>query len=193
MRKLIVTEFVTLDGVMEAPGGEPTHPHTGWVFDFMGPEQEAFKLEETLEADAHLIGRVTYESFAGAWPKRKGEFADKINSMPKYVVTTTLDELEWSNSTPIKGDVAEEVRKLKQQDGGPILVAGSRTLVHTLMEHDLIDEYRLMVFPVVLGSGKRLFPESPDKTTLELVDTKRFDTGVQVHTYRPAGREPRAS
>ena len=184
MRKLIVTEFVTLDGVMEAPGGEPTHPHTGWVFDFMCDEQQEFKLQEVLEADAHLIGRVTYESFAGAWPERTGEFAEKMNSMPKYVVTTTLDELEWNNSTPIKGDVAEEVTKLKKQDGGPILVAGSRTLVHTLMEHDLIDEYRLMVFPVVLGSGKRLFPESPDKTTLELVDTKTFDTGVQVHTYR---------
>jgi dihydrofolate reductase len=186
MRKLIVTEFVTLDGVMEAPGGEPGHPHSGWVFDFMGEEQQEYKLQEVLEADAHLIGRVTYESFAGAWPEREGVFADKVNSMPKYVVTTTLDELEWNNSTPIKGDVAAEVAKLKQQDGGPILVAGSRTLVHTLMEHDLVDEFRLMVFPVVLGSGDRLFPESADKLSLELVDTKTFETGVQVHTYRPA-------
>jgi dihydrofolate reductase len=193
MRKLIVTEFVTLDGVMEAPGGEPTHPHTGWVFAFTGDEQHKFKLQEVLEADAHLLGRVTYESFAGAWPERTGEFADKMNSMPKYVVTTTLDELDWNNSTPIRGDVAEEVAKLKQEEGGPILVAGSRTLVQTLMEHDLIDEYRLMVFPVVLGSGKRLFPESPDKTTLEPVDTKTFDSGVQVHTYRPAGHEPQLS
>jgi dihydrofolate reductase len=192
MRKLIVTEFITLDGVMEAPGGEPTHPHSGWVFDFMSAEQEQFKLQEVLEADAHLIGRVTYESFAGAWPERAGEFADKMNSMPKYVVTTTLDELEWNNSAPIKGNVAEEVMTLKRQDGGPILVAGSRMLVHTLMEHDLIDEYRLMVFPVVLGSGRRLFPESPNKTTLELVDSKAFDTGVQVHTYRPARREQQA-
>jgi dihydrofolate reductase len=187
MRKLVVTEFVTLDGVMEAPGGEPTHPHTGWVFDFIGKEQEEFKLQELLEADAQLIGRVTYESFAGAWPERAGEMADKMNSMPKYVVTTTLDELDWNNSIPIKGDVAGQVARLKQEDGGPILVAGSRTLVHTMMEHDLVDEYRLMVFPVVLGSGKRLFPESPDKTTLELVDTKTFETGVQVNTYRPAG------
>jgi dihydrofolate reductase len=193
MRKLIVTEFVTLDGVMEAPGGEPTHPHSGWVFDFMGDEQQEFKLKEVLEADVHLIGRVTYESFAGAWPERTGEFADKVNSMPKYVVTTTLDELGWNNSTPIKGDLAEEVTKLKQQDGGPILVAGSRTLVHALMKLDLIDEYRLMVFPVVLGSGKRLFPESPDKTKLELVDTRTFDTGVQVHTYRSAGKEPESA
>ena len=188
MRKLIVTEFVTLDGVMEAPGGEPSHPHSGWVFDFMGPEQEQFKFQELLETDAQLLGRVTYEGFAGAWPQRSGEFADKMNSMPKYVVTSKLDDLEWENSTPIKGDVAEEVAKLKQQDGGPILVAGSCSLVHALMEHDLVDEYRLMVFPVVLGSGMRLFPESPDKTSLELVDTRTFDTGVQVNTYRPAGR-----
>jgi dihydrofolate reductase len=186
MRKLIVTEFVTLDGVMEAPGGEETHPHTGWVFDFIGEEQMEYKLKETLEADAHLIGRVTYESFADAWPKREGPFADKINSMPKYVATTTLDELEWNNSVPIKGDVAEEVGKLKQEEGGPLLVAGSRTLVQTLIENDLVDEFRLMVFPVVLGSGKRLFPESPDKLSLELVDNQTFSTGVQVNTYRPA-------
>ena len=193
MSKLIVTEFVTLDGVMEAPGGEPTHPHSGWVFDYMGPEQEEFKFQEILEADAHLIGRVTYESFAGAWPKRSGEFADRMNSMPKYVATTTLDELEWNNSTPIRGDVPTEVAKLKQQDGGSILVAGSRTLVHTLVENDLVDELRLMVFPVVLGSGKRLFPESPDKVPLELTDTKTFATGVQVNTYQPAGRAAQAA
>jgi dihydrofolate reductase len=185
MRKLIVTEFVTLDGVMEAPGGEPGHPHSGWVFDFVGDEQMKYKFDEVLEADVQLIGRVTYESFAGAWPEREGPFADRMNSMRKYVVTTTLDELEWNNSTPIKGDVAAEVAKLKEQAGGDILVAGSRTLVHTLMEHDLVDEYRLMVFPVVVGSGDRLFPETPDKTTLELTDTKTFETGVQVHTYRP--------
>ncbi len=186
MRKLIVTEFVTLDGVMEAPGGEPGHPHSGWVFDFMGDEQMKYKFDEILEADAQLIGRVTYESFAGAWPEREGPFAEKMNSMPKYVVTTTLDELEWDNCTAIRDDIPGEVAKLKQENGGPILVAGSRTLVHTLMEHDLVDEYRLMVFPVVLGSGDRLFPESPDKTTLELTDTKTFETGVQVNTYRPA-------
>ena len=189
MRKLIVTEFVTLDGVMEAPGGEPGHPHSGWVFDFMGDEQMKYKFDEILEADVQLIGRVTYESFAGAWPEREGPFAEKMNSMPKYVVTTTLDELEWDNCTAIRDDIPGEVAKLKQEDGGPILVAGSRTLVHTLMEHDLVDEYRLMVFPVALGSGARLFPESPDKLTLELTDTKRFETGVQVNTYRPTVSE----
>jgi dihydrofolate reductase len=188
MRKLVVTEFVSVDGVMEAPGGEPGYAHSGWVGDYMSDAQAAFKLQEVLDADAHLLGRVTYESFAGAWPKRSGPFADKVNSMPKYVVTTTLDELEWENCIPIRGDVAAEVATLKQSDGGPLLVAGSRTLVHTLMENDLVDEYRLMVFPVVLGSGKRLFGDSPDKTPLELVDTTTFESGVQVNTYRPVGQ-----
>jgi dihydrofolate reductase len=187
MSKLIVTEFVTLDGVMEAPGGEPSHPHSGWVFDFMSPEQEQYKLNETLEAESHLLGRVTYESFAGAWPEREGEFADKINSMPKYVVSSTLsDPLEWNNSTLIQGDVADEVGKLKQQDGGPILVAGSATLVHSLIENDLVDELRLMVFPVIIGGGKRPFPESQQKKPFKLTDTATFASGVAVYTYEPA-------
>jgi dihydrofolate reductase len=182
--KLIVSEFVTLDGVMEAPGGEPGHPHSGWVFDFMTPEQERYKLDEVLEAEALLLGRVTYEGFAAAWPARGGEFADKMNDMPKYVVSTTLQQLDWNNSTLIGGDVAGEVGKLKQQDGGPILLAGSRTLVQSLMADGLVDEFRLMIFPVVLGSGRRLFPETPDKTPLELADTQAFSSGVVVHTYR---------
>lgn len=188
MRKLIVSEFVSLDGVMEAPGGEEGHPHSGWVFDFLSPEQEKYKLEEVLESDALLLGRVTYEGFSAAWPERGGEFADKMNEMPKFVVSSTLNELQWNNSTLIEGDVAEEVAKLKREDGGPILVTGSCTLVHTLVEHDLVDEYRVMVFPLVLGSGKRLFPETPEKTVLSLVDTRSFDSGVQVHTYEPAER-----
>jgi dihydrofolate reductase len=187
MSKLIVSEFVTLDGVMEAPGGEPTHPHSGWVFDFMGPEQQQYKLDEVREAESLLLGRVTYEGFSEAWPEREGEFADKMNSMPKHVVSSTLSEpLEWSNSTLMHGDVAGEVAKLKQQDGGPILVAGSQTLLHSLIENDLVDEYRLMVFPVLLGSGKRWYPESPDKRVLKLVDTKPFESGVVVHHYHPA-------
>ena len=186
MADLIVTEFVTLDGVMEAPGGEPGHPHSGWVFDFMGPEQQEFKLQEVLEAESHLLGRVTYESFAGAWPQREGPFAEKMNAMPKYVVTSTLDELEWNNSTPLQGDVVTAVEKLKQDTDGPILVAGSRTLLHTLIENELIDELHLMVFPVAVGSGAKVFPESPDKTTLQLTDSKIFASGVQVNTYRPA-------
>jgi len=187
MSKLVVTEFVTLDGVMEAPGGEPTHPHSGWVFDFMSPEQEQYKLEEALEAGSHLLGRVTYQSFAAAWPEREGEFADKINSMPKYVVSSTLeDPLEWNNSTLIKGDIVEEVGKLKEQDGGPILVAGSATLVHSLIENDLVDELRLMVFPVMIGGGKRPFPDSQQKKPFRLIHTKTFGSGVAVHTYEPA-------
>jgi dihydrofolate reductase len=187
VRKLIVSEFVTLDGVMEAPGGEEGHPHTGWVLDFIGPEQNKYKLDEVLAAEALLLGRVTYEGFAGAWPQRTGVFADKMNSMPKLVASTTLQDLDWNNSKLIQGDVAEGVAKLQEQDGGEILVAGSRTLVHTLMRHGLVDEYRLMVFPVVLGSGRRLFPETPDKTVLKLVDTQPFASGVVAHTYRAGG------
>ncbi len=192
MRKLIVSEFVTLDGVMEAPGGEKGHPHTGWVFTFMGPEQLAYKLAEVLEAESLLIGRITYESFAGAWPRRSGEFADKMNTMKKHVVSRTLDNPEWNNCEVIKDDVAGAVTKLKQGDGGPILVAGSRTLVHTLMQHGLVDEFRLMIFPVVLGSGRKLFPDTPDKTVLSLVESKAFATGVVAHTYRPAEAKARA-
>ena len=186
MKKLIVSEFVTLDGVMEAPGGEPGHPHSGWVFDFMGPEQIQYKLQETQEAEDLLIGRVTYEGFAGAWPKREGAFAEKMNAMPKHVVSTTLTTPDWNNTRVIARDVPAEIAKLKHQDGGPILVAGSRTLVHTLLAHDLIDELRLMVFPVVLGSGRKIFPESENKTILKLTGSRVFDTGVTVLTYEPA-------
>ena len=204
MSTLVVSEFVTLDGVMEAPGGEPGHPHTGWVRDFMGPEVLRWKLDEILEAEALLIGRVTWESFAGAWPDRSQgaragdrdldnvasedggvrRFADKMNGMPKHVVSTTLKDPAWNNSHVIAKDVVREVARLKAKDGGPLLVAGSRTLVHTLAAHDLVDEWRLMVFPVVLGSGGRLFPESPDKMSLGLADTVTFPSGVVVHTYR---------
>lgn len=188
MSKLFVTEFVSLDGVMEAPGGEPTHPHAGWVFDFMGEEQMAWKLAETMEAESLLIGRVTYEGFAAAWPDRDGEFADKMNTMPKHVASTTLaGELAWTNSTVLQGDVLEAVGKLKEGDGGPIMIAGSCTLVHALHNAGLIDEYRLMIFPVVLGSGLRVFPDTPDKTALKLVDSQVFESGVIVHTYHRAG------
>ncbi|MEK6252310.1 MAG: dihydrofolate reductase family protein [Actinomycetota bacterium] len=189
MGKVVVTEFVSLDGVMEDPGGAEDFEHGGWTFEFdRGPEGDKFKLDEVLDADAQLLGRVTYQGFAEAWPSMTDEagFADKMNSMPKYVVSTTLEEVEWNNSTLIKGDVAEEVSKLKQQPGGDILVAGSATLVHTLMEHDLVDELRLMVFPVVLGSGKRLFGEGSDRTDLRLVDSKRLDSGILILTYQRA-------
>jgi dihydrofolate reductase len=185
MRQLLVTEFVTLDGVMEAPGGEPSHPHTGWAGDFMGPEQEAYKFQETLDADALLIGRVTYESFAGAWPTYEGPFADKMNSMPKFVVSSTLTDPAWTNTTVLSGDAVTAVTELKQTEGGPILVAGSHTLVHTLLEAGLVDLLRLMVMPVTIGSGLKLFPETTQRVAYDLVDTLAFPSGVTVQTYRP--------
>jgi dihydrofolate reductase len=175
MGKLVVSEFVTLDGVMEDPGGAEGFDRGGWAFRFeRGPEGDRFKLDEVLEADALLLGRRTYEGFAEAWPSRTDEagFADKMNAMRKYVVSTTLETAGWNNSTRIAGDVATEVAKLKDQPGGDILVAGSRTLVQTLLRHDLVDELRLMVFPVALGSGKRLFPDAAEMTTFELVETR---------------------
>jgi dihydrofolate reductase len=171
MGKVVVSEFVTLDGVIEDPGGAEGFDRGGWAFKFdRGPEGDKFKLDEVLAADALLLGRVTYAGFAEAWPSRTGEFADKFNSMPKFVVSTTLEEAEWSNSTLIDGDVADEVSKLKQEPGGDILVNGSGQLVRSLMRHGLVDEYRLMVFPVVLGGGKRLFTDESDVTALRLVE-----------------------
>jgi len=193
MRKLIVSEFVSVDGVMEAPGGEQGYQHSGWVMAFpQDPGQAKYKLDEVLDAEALLLGRVTYEGFAAAWPSRTDDagFADKMNRMPKYVVSTTLTELAWNNSTLLRGDVAEAITDLKAQDGGDILVAGSRTLVHTLYARDLVDEYRLMVFPVILGSGRRLFPDdAAAETLLRPVDFTMFDSGVAVHTYVPVRRE----
>ena len=187
MGKLIVSEFMTLDGVVEAPGGEQTHPHTGWVIEHHGPDNMEYKLAEVHEAESLLIGRTTYDGFAAAWPEYEGEFADKMNSMPKYVVSSTIAEpLEWNNSTVVKGALAREVTRLKEHDGGPLLVAGSATLVRALIEHDLVDELRLMVFPVMVGGGLRAFPESRAKKLFELTDVTRFATGVAVHTYRPA-------
>jgi dihydrofolate reductase len=192
MSKVVVSQFVTVDGVVEDPGGAEGFDRGGWAFKFdRGPEGDKFKLDEVMEADALLLGRVTYEGFADAWPSRSGEFADKFNDMPKFVVSTTLEEAGWNNSTLIKGDVADEVSKLKEQPGGDILVNGSVQLVHTLMEHDLVDEYRLMVFPVVLGSGKRLFGEGSDTTALRSVDTKPVGECV-ILTYQPAAKEEKS-
>jgi dihydrofolate reductase len=185
MRTLIVSEFVTLDGVMEAPGGEPTHPHTGWVSDYQTAEQIQYKFEEVVAADVLLVGRVTYESFAGAWPTYKGEFADRMNGMRKVVVSSTLTDPAWNNTTVLHGDVVEGVTALKAQDGGPIVVGGSKTLVHALLDHDLVDELRLMVFPVTIGSGLRLFPETTKKTSWTVTDTRTFPSQVRVDTYQP--------
>ncbi len=190
MGRIVVTEFVSLDGVVEAPGGGESFKHGGWSFDISrGEEGDKFKLDETMASEALLLGRVTYEGFAAAWPSRTDEagFADKFNSMPKYVVSSTLEDPEWNNSTVLKGDVGEEVAKLKQEQDGDIVVHGSPQLVQTLIEHDLVDEYRLMVFPVVLGSGKRLFGETTDKKSLRLVDSKVVGDGVAILVYQPAG------
>ena len=185
MSRIILTTLLTLDGVMEAPGGEPGHPHSGWAIPHMGPDQIQYKEDEVLAADSLLIGRVTYESFAEGWSKRSGIFADRMNAMPKHVVSTTLRNPAWANCSVIGSDIAAEVARLKQRDGGPILVAGSRTLAHLLMEHQLIDEYRLMIFPVVVGSGRRLFPETPRKTDLRLANSVTFASGVMVQSYHP--------
>jgi dihydrofolate reductase len=188
MARIVVTEFVSLDGVMEAPGGGEDFEHAGWTFEIeRGEEGDKFKLDEALEADALLLGRKTYEGFAAAWPSREGdEFADKFNSMPKYVVSSTLENPEWNNSTVLEGDVAEAVRKLKQEEEGDIVVHGSAQLVQALIENDLVDELRLMVFPVVLGTGKRLFGETSGKKSLALADSKTVGAGVTILIYRPA-------
>lgn len=187
MGKLVVTEFVSLDGVMQAPGGED-FAYPGWSFAFdRGEDGNQFKLDETLETDALLLGRVTYESFAGAWPEREGEFADKFNGMPKYVVSSTLEQPEWNNTTVLEGDVVEAVSELKGKVDGIVQTPGSLQLVHTLLEHDLVDELHLMVFPVILGTGRRLFGATSDKTDWRLTEAKPVGPdGVLVLVYERA-------
>ncbi len=185
MGRIVVTEFVSLDGVMEAPGGED-FKYKGWSFDFdRGEEGNNFKLDETRGSEALLLGRRTYEGFAGAWPSREGEFADMFNSMPKYVVSSTLESPTWNNTTVLNGDVVQEVERLKEEIDGDIVVHGSNQLVHSLVENDLVDELRLMVFPVVLGTGKRIFGETSDKKPLRLVDSKTVGDGVAILIYQP--------
>jgi dihydrofolate reductase len=188
MGRIVVTEFVSLDGVMEAPGGED-FKYKGWSFEFdRGEEGNKFKLDETLESEALLLGRVTYEGFAAAWPSRTDDvgFADKFNSMPKYVVSSTLKDPHWNNSTVLEGDVREEVEKLRRDIDGDIYVHGSCQLVQTLIEHDLVDEMHLMIFPVILGTGKRLFGETSDKKPLRLKDSKTVGDGVSILVYERA-------
>jgi dihydrofolate reductase len=189
MGKIVVTEFVSMDGVIEDPGGAEDYEHGGWSFQFdRGDDGNQFKLDETSGSDALLLGRVTYQGFADAWPSRTGDFADKFNSMPKFVVSTTLDNPEWNNSTVIRGDVAGQVAKLKEKFANDIVVHGSAQLVNTLKEHDLVDEYRLMVFPVVLGKGKRLFRDGGDLIPLKLAETKQVGPdGVIILTYQRGG------
>ena len=186
MSILFVSEFISLDGVIEAPGGEPTHPQTGWTMAYHGPEIMDDKLAEVLEVESLLLGRTTYEGFAAAWPEYEGEFADKMNSMPKYVVSSTLESPTWNNTTVLAGDWPAQVAELKARDGGPIMVVGSASLVKGLLEHGLVDELRLMVFPVVIGGGLRCFPDDRGKLAFELTDTHVYGNGVMLTTYRTA-------
>jgi dihydrofolate reductase len=181
MGKIVVTEFISLDGVMEDPGGAEDYEHGGWTFEIDRGEGDAFKLEETRSTEALLLGRRTYEGFAAAWPSREGEFADMFNSMPKYVVSSTLESPEWNNTTVLEN--IDDVRELKDRVDGEIVVHGSRQLAQALLEEDLVDELRLMVFPVVLGSGKRLFGDTADKKRLQLADSKVVGDGVAILTY----------
>jgi dihydrofolate reductase len=187
MGRIVVTEFISLDGVIEDPGGSEDFKYGGWSFEFSrGDEGDKFKLDETMDAEALLLGRRTYEGFADAWPSREGEFADKFNNMPKYVVSSTLKDPEWANSTVLGDDLAAEVSRLKQELDGDIVVAGSAQLVQALVEQGLVDELRLMVFPVVLGAGKRLFGETSDKRPLRLTDSRTVGDGVSILIYEPA-------
>ena len=193
MGRIVVSEFVSLDGVMEDPGGAEGFAHGGWTFRFdRGAEGDRFKLEELQEAEAQLLGRVTYAAFASAWPARRDPtgFAERMNAMPKYVVSTTLrdDEATWENTTVVRGDVAGGIAALKQRLQGDLLVAGSATLVQTLLEHDLLDELRLMIFPIVLGSGRRLFAESSEPRTMALHDVTTVGGGIVIMAYRSSDR-----
>jgi dihydrofolate reductase len=186
MGRIVVTEFVSLDGVMQAPGGGEEFKHAGWTFEIdRDPDGDKFKLDEALASEALLLGRVTYEGFAGAWPSMQGSFADKFNAMPKYVVFSTLKDPEWNNSTVLSGDVVDEVSRLRERLDGDIVVHGSARLAQSLLENDLVDELRLMIFPVVLGSGKRLFGEMTDKKPMRLTDSLLVGDGVAVQIYAP--------
>lgn len=185
MGRIVVTEFVSMDGVMEAPGGGEKYEYAGWTFEISrGPEGDKFKLDETMGTEVLLLGRVTYQGFAAAWPKVKGEFADKFNSMPKYVISSTLSNGDWSNTTILKGDVKDEIINLKKKVKGDIYVHGSARLVQFLIEKDLADELRLMVFPVILGQGKKLFGETSSKKQFKLSNSKVVGDGVAILIYQ---------
>lgn len=184
MGRIIATEFVSLDGVVEAPGGGEAFEYAGWSFEIdRGDEGNKFKLDETVESEALLLGRRTYEGFAAAWPSREGEFADKFNRMPKYVVSSTLGRPEWSNTEVLRGNLVQEVGRLRERHSGPIVIHGSPTLVQGLLEHDLLDELRLMVYPVVLGKGKRLFGSTTAKKRLRLRSSRVVGEGVEILIY----------
>jgi dihydrofolate reductase len=185
--RIVVTEYISVDGVVEAPSGTEPFERVGWTDDFSrGPEGDKFKAEETMSSDALLLGRGTYDGFAPVWPHVEGEFADKFNSMPKYVISSTLENPEWNNTQVLGGDVVEEVSKLARQYERDIVVHGSPQLAQTLIEHDLVDELRLMVYPVIVGAGKHFFTETTAKKNLRLVGTRTFNDGIHVLVYRPA-------
>jgi dihydrofolate reductase len=190
MGRIVVTEFLSLDGVMQAPGGGEDFRHAGWTFAIdTGEEGRAFKFEEAMGSAALLLGRVTYEGFAAAWPSMDGPFADHFNGMPKYVVSSTLTEAAWNNSTVLGANLVDEVTRLRERVDGDIGVHGSGTLVRSLIEHGLVDELHLMVFPVVLGSGQRLFGASDDKKTFTLTSSKIVGDGVAILIYEPASSD----
>jgi dihydrofolate reductase len=185
MGRIVVTEFVSVDGVMEDPGGSESFKHGGWSFEYSrGDDGDKFKLDETMQSEALLLGRTTYEGFADSWPEREGEFADKFNGMPKYVVSSTLRDPSWGNTTVLDGDLTSAVAKVRDETDGDVVVHGSAQLVQGLIANDLVDELRLMVFPVVLGDGKRLWGETDDKKPLRLTDSKVVGDGVAIMVYQ---------
>ena len=188
MGKLVVTEFISIDGVFEDPGGAENYEHGGWTFEYdRGEDGDKFKLDELMQADAQLFGRRTYDAFAAAWPTRDGPFADKINNGPKYVVSNTLTDPDWQNTTVVSGDAGEAVSKLRDEIDGTILVAGSGSLVRAMLAANLVDELRLMVFPTILGRGHRLFPDGIDRLNLKLAESRTVGPdGVQVQVYTRA-------
>jgi dihydrofolate reductase len=192
MGKLVVSEFISLDGVMEDPGGAEGYAYGGWSFRFPAPDSDQYKFEELKAADVQLLGRVTYDGFSQAWPameEQTGEFGAKMNGMPKVVVSTTLTDPTWKNTTVISENVAVEVKALKDRTEGDVLVAGSARLAQFLRENDLVDEYRLIVYPVVLGTGKRLFADGPAPSDLQLVESRNVGPDVLLLVYRPAGKD----
>jgi dihydrofolate reductase len=189
MSELIITTFASLDGVMEAPGGEPGYAHAGWVGNYFTDELGEYKGAEQEAADVLLLGRKTYEGFYGAWPSREGAMADKINTMKKVVVSSSIDSSPWQNTTVIPGDerLADRIREVKDNADGPVLVAGSQTLSHFLLTHGLVDQLNLQVFPVILGSGMRIFPDTPSTIPLTLASSRALEGGVVLQSYWPVG------
>src|SRR3954468_15999334 len=186
MARIIVTEFVSLDGVFQDPGGGEGFEYAGWTFDFAGEDRYQFKFDETKATDALLLGRITYEGFAAAWPERQGEFADIFNSMPKFVVSNTLKDPSWQNTTVLDGDPVEAVRRLKEEQDGTLAIHGSGMLAQALIANDLVDQINLMIYPVVLGKGRRFFGETNGKKPFKLAESRTYDDDVQVVIYRRA-------